>query len=87
MANVVGARWLRSHLQMLLKAAGELLGSAYRTSTDVNDCINVGSSPIRRSARLVHVQMHHQATREYPPGQVGIGEVEYNVPSGLFGAG
>ena len=38
------------------------------------------------SACLVQVQVHHEAAGEHPPRQVGIGEVEHDVPPGLVGA-
>lgn len=37
-------------------------------------------------ACLVQVQVHHEATGEHPPRQIGVCEVEHPVPGGPLGA-
>jgi hypothetical protein len=45
--NVVGVGWLHPHVQIVLEAAGEHLGRAYRTNADVHHGVYIGGD--RRS--------------------------------------
>ena len=73
-------------MQVVLETPGERLGGAYRTDTDIDDAIHVGGDPTRGDTCFVPVQVHHEAAREHPPREVGIGEIEHDVPRGALGA-